>query len=452
MKKQIVIVDDDPGILQTAKVILSSEYDVITFLSPPDMLQLIQTKQVDVIILDMNFSPGATDCQEGLVTLKKILDSNRHAAVIMNTAFGDIDVAVEAMKMGAIDFLVKPWDADTLINKVENALKKKIETTTPNHSQKKRHINQDYLFHTSSDSMQSINDYIHRVAPTNASVLLMGENGTGKTLIAYQLHLLSKRKGGPFVKVDLGAIPETLFEAELFGHVKGAYTDAKEDKTGKFELASGGTLFLDEIANLSFSLQSKILSAIQFRKIAKIGSNTEKALDIRLICATNQPIYQLCEQGQFRQDLLYRINTIEITLPPLRERIEDVEFFANHFLKEYALSYEKTRLTLSKHALMQLVRHDWPGNIRELRHVIERAVILCDAKTIKPEHIILGPGISLQSNQNTSIEAIPNIIELEKETIQKALAKTGGNLSKAARELGLGRTTLYRKMQKLNIR
>lgn len=450
MKKRIVIVDDDSGILQTAKIFLSSDYDVELLTSPQPLQSLIKKKPIDAVLLDMNFSPGATDCKEGLEALQQILTLNNQVAVIMNTAFGDINVAVEAMKMGAIDFLVKPWDADTLKKKVRIGIEKKASSNLQANSATEQLIQTDsYQFHSSASSMIPIHHYIKKVAPTDASILLMGENGTGKTMLAYEIHQLSKRKNGPFIKVDLGTIPDTLFESELFGHVKGAYTDAKTDKTGKFELASGGTLFLDEITNLSFPLQSKILSAIQFKKVSKVGSNQDQNLDIRLICATNQPIYQLSDEGTFRKDLLYRVNTIEITLPPLRERTEDIEFFANFFLKEYSQTYEKSNLQLSKHALMQLQRHDWPGNIRELRHVMERSVILCEGKSIHPDHVTIGPG--LQSSSPVDTDEIPNISDLEKETILKALKKTGGNLSKAARELGLGRTTLYRKMQKLNI-
>jgi DNA-binding NtrC family response regulator len=452
MKKRVVVVDDDPGILQTAKIFLSSKFSVTTCSSPDELMSHLKGNKVDILILDMNFKPGATDCQEGMETLRHVLKVDSRVAVIMNTAFGDIDVAVQAIQEGAIDFLVKPWDSDTLLKKVNNVLEK-LNEDDASEVVSKRRIQEEYQFKSSAPAMLDIYEYVKKVAPTVASVLLMGDNGTGKTLLAYQIHQLSKRKDGPFIKVDLGAIPETLFEAELFGHVKGAFTDAKEDKTGKFEMASGGTLFLDEITNLSFALQSKILSAIQFQRVSKIGSNLEKELDIRLICATNQPIYELSDEGKFRRDLLYRVNTIEITLPPLQERIEDVEFFSHHFMEAYVRSYDKPSLNLSKHALGQLQRHTWPGNIRELQHVIERAVILCDGTSINPEHIHLGPGANHTTTNHPlqTDESIPKMMELEKETIINALNKTGGNLSKAARELGLGRTTLYRKMQKLNI-
>lgn len=449
MKECVVVVDDDVDILKTAKLLLAPYFDVEVLTSPIGIKKLFQARQVDAVILDMNFTPGSVDCKEGLSCLKQILSINSEVVVIMNTAFGDIDVAVEAMKIGAADFIVKPWNTETLLKKIKGALKKKQPDGERDLTQKK--IKEDnFLFESTSITMQPILNYIHKVAPTTASVLLLGENGTGKTLLAYKIHCLSGRSTGPFIKVDLGAIPETLFESELFGHVKGAFTDAKDHKTGKFELANGGTLFLDEISNLSFKLQSKLLSAIQFKSFSRIGSNKPIRTDIRLICASNQDIYRLSEINEFRQDLLYRINTFEITLPPLRERKEDISTFSDFFLNEFSEVYTKPGLQFSAQAKKLLQQHSWPGNIRELRHTIERAVILCEGKLIKPEFVLL-------SQSSSAVETRPeknttSWTDLEKDAIVEALRKANGNLSQAARDLGLGRATMYRKMQKLNIR
>ena len=447
----ILVVDDDPDIVKSARVVLRPHFDQVTTESNPQQLPyLINQKSPDVVLLDMNFTADAAKGREGLFWLKRILDDHPSTSVIMVTAFGDVKLAVEAMKLGAVDFVVKPWENEKLIATVNAAYQlfssKREITKLKTHQTRMAevYVPSDTTIIGKSEMMENIFSIVNRVAITEADVLLLGENGTGKELIAKAIHHQSPRRKGPFVKVDVGTIPESLFESELFGHVKGAFTDAKQDRVGRFELASGGTLFLDEIGNLPLSLQSKLLSVMQNRVITPVGSNKQVLIDIRLISATNVSIQKLIGEEMFREDLLYRINTVEITLPPLRNRIEDIPLLLDHFMSIYNRKYSKS-LGIAKDVTQALKRYHWPGNIREFQHAVERAVILCDGKHIS--------SLNFQfPNQNIRTEAnFTNLNDMERKTISEALRKNNGNLSKAAKELGLGRTTLYRKIEKYGL-
>jgi DNA-binding NtrC family response regulator len=371
----------------------------------------------------------------------------------MNTAYGDIGLAVTAIRQGAIDFLVKPWEKEKLLSSVLTVFKlsqSKKEVKQLKHKQKV--MNQDAASQfpemiAVSASMQKVLATIEKVAATDANVLILGENGTGKELVARALHRQSARADADFIKVDVGAIAETLFESELFGHAKGAFTDAKEDRAGRFEIASGGTLFLDEIGNLPLPLQAKLLTALQNRQISRVGSNKPIKVDIRLVCATNQSVYAMVTDGTFRQDLLYRINTVEIKLPPLRERAEDIPVLVTHFLNMYAQKYRKPGMKISKETIKQLQQYPWPGNIRELQHAMERAVIMSDSYELSPDEFLLSSPSKKSDEKNLTY----NLEEIEKAAIQNAIKKYQGNLSLAAKELGFGRSTLYRRMEKYGL-
>lgn len=446
----VLVVDDDPDIVQSARVVLRQHFDKVSTESNPQQLPyLINQQSPDVILLDMNFTADVTRGSEGLYWLKKILADHPSISVIMVTAFGDVKLAVEAMKIGAVDFVVKPWDNEKLIATVSAAFqlsKSKKEIT-------KLKVYQTRMaeVYSSSDgivgdsaAMKNVFSMVERVAGTDANVLLLGENGTGKELIAKSIHHQSKRKNQPFVKVDVGTIPDNLFESELFGHVKGAFTDAKQDRVGRFELASGGTLFLDEIGNLSLSLQSKLLSVLQNRVITPVGSNKQIDIDIRLICATNGTISQMVANEHFREDLLYRINTVEITVPPLRERNEDIPLLLDHFLAIYNRKYNKS-LTIAADVVKMLKKYHWPGNVREFQHAVERAIILCSDEQITTKDF------HFPDQRVKAVDTTTNLTELERKTIAEAIRKNNGNMSKAAKELGLGRTTLYRKIEKYGL-
>jgi len=449
---KILIVDDDKDILLTTKVILKKHFSEIYTLSNPDrILSLLKDLTFDVILLDMNFSMGATSGKEGLDWLKKIRSLDIHISVIMITAYGEIYLAIKAMKEGAVDFVVKPWDNDKLLATVMSAYKlsqsiKEISRLQTMQTMLSKDIDQPFSeIIGDSTSMQEVFTTIHKVAKTDADVLILGENGTGKELVARALHRSSTRHLQPFINVDLGAIPDTLFESELFGHVKGAFTDAQEDRPGRFEVASGGTLFLDEIGNLTLALQSKLLTALQNREIVRIGSNITIPVNIRLICATNMDLHAMILENRFKQDLLYRINTVEIRIPPLRERKDDIPLLSKHFTKKYSLKYNK-KVTVSKEAIKKLSHYDFPGNVRELQHIIERAIIMTESNTLYAKDFLL-----VSTSGPSSKGSTLNIEKLEKEAIEHAIKKCNGNLSKAAKELGLGRTTLYRKMEKYSI-
>ena len=450
---KILVIDDDKDILLTTRVVLKKQFGMIKTEADPEMiLQQLDNDFFDIILLDMNFSAGATSGKEGMKWLREIRKKDESAHVIMMTAYGDIDLAVKAMKEGASDFIVKPWDNQKLMATVINAYRlsqSKREIIELRRKQELLHQDMDLEFSEiigSSDRMKDVFLTISKVAQTDANVLILGENGTGKELIARALHRESERAKEIFVSVDLGAIPETLFESELFGHVKGAFTDAKEDRSGRFEVASGGTLFLDEIGNLSLPLQSKLLSVVQNRLINRVGSSKETPINIRLICATNMPLYRMVQEKTFREDLLYRINTVEIKVPPLRERRSDIPLLTDHFTRLYARKYNKTGISLQQDVYQKLDTYSWPGNIRELQHVIERAIILNDKDILKPADFL----IMHENSRSTDLIGY-RMEDVEKQTIQQALEKYRYNISKAADELGMARTTLYRKMTKYGI-
>ncbi|MDO1447194.1 sigma-54 dependent transcriptional regulator [Rhodocytophaga aerolata] len=451
---KILIIDDDIDVLHTARLILKKQFSIVrTESDPGNIYELLQKETFDVIILDMNFTYGQTGGQEGLHWLNEILKIDPTAHVMMNTAYGDIGLAVTAMRQGAIDFLVKPWEKEKLLSSVLTVYQlsqSKKEVKQLKHKQ--RLLSEDAASQfpemiAVSASMQKVFATIEKVAATDANVLILGENGTGKELVARAIYRQSPRDDADFIKVDVGAISETLFESELFGHAKGAFTDAKEERAGRFEIASGGTLFLDEIGNLPLPLQAKLLTALQNRQITRVGSNKLIKIDIRLICATNQSVYAMVADGTFRQDLLYRINTVEIKLPPLRERTEDIPVLATHFLNLYAQKYRKPGMRISKETIKQLQHYSWPGNIRELQHAIERAVIMSDSYELTlDEFLLTAPSKKLDEKNLTY-----NLEEIEKTAIQQAIKKHQGNLSLAAKELGFGRSTLYRRMEKYGL-
>jgi DNA-binding NtrC family response regulator len=449
---KILIVDDNEDVLLAARLLLKTyQAEIVTEKDPARIPHLLKVNNFDVIFLDMNFSKDMTSGQEGFYWLREIMEIDPLAVVILITAYGDVETAVKAVKEGATDFVLKPWQNEKFIATLSSAIKlreSRIELRKVKNRQK--YINEDSVsafpeIIGSSDAMKGVFNSISKVAPTDANVLILGENGTGKELAAKALHKKSKRSNEVFISVDLGAISPSLFESELFGHVKGAFTDAKEDRPGRFEIASGGTLFLDEIGNLPLQLQSKLLTAIQNRAVNRVGSNKSIPIDIRLICATNKPLYELAMENKFRQDLLYRINTVEIRLPLLSERGGDIQLLAESFLAEFKNKYNKPELVFDPSTIKKLDNYQWPGNIRELRHTIERCVILCEAATIMPDDLMLNR--NMRRNDSDGLDTF-NLEEIEKNIIKKALAKYEGNISRAAAELGLTRTSLYRRMEK----
>lgn len=450
MPAHILVVDDDPDIVQSARMVLRQHFEHVTSESNPQQLPfLINKKSPDVILLDMNFTADVTKGSEGLYWLKKILDEHPAISVIMVTAFGDVKLAVEAMKIGAVDFVVKPWENEKLIATVNAAYrlsssKKEVAKLKTHQSRMAEVYTQPDEIIGASSAMEDLFSIVGRVAGTDANVLLLGENGTGKELIAKAIHRQSERKESPFVKVDIGTIPDSLFESELFGHVKGSFTDAKQDRIGRFELAAGGTLFLDEIGNLPLSLQSKLLSVLQNRVITPLGSNKQVAMDIRLICATNSDMKEMIALEKFREDLLYRINTVEITLPPLRERTEDIPLLLDHFIGIYSCKYKKS-LQVESDVLKMLKKYHWPGNVREFQHAIERAVILSGSNFISSKDF------QMPDQRESLGKNLTSLNEIERKAITEALRNNGGNISKAAKDLGLGRTTLYRKIEKYGL-
>lgn len=454
---KILIVDDDDDILLTARIVLKKQFaKVQTANDPHRIADLLERDSYDVVLLDMNFTTGFTSGKEGLRWLKKIHKISPTTRVVLMTAYGEIDLAVKAMKDGATDFVVKPWDNERLNSAVQNAFETThgagsitAEPGSPAFSTTKP-IGFSGII-GDAPIMQKVFTAIDKVANTDANILILGENGTGKELVARALHSRSPRAKQAFVHVDLGAVPETLFEAELFGHVKGAFTDAREGREGRFEAANQGTLFLDEIGNLSLQMQAKLLTALQARRITRVGSNQPIDIDIRLICATNMPLYEMVKDNRFRQDLIYRINTVELQLPALRERKGDIPLLAKHFLKIYSDKYQRQGIKLLDEAMDKLQKYKWPGNIRELQHTLERAVIMAERGEIRATDLSISIEQPPEMDSTTSLNQDFNLEEVEKVAIQHAIKKHNGNLSKAARELGLGRTTLYRKMNKYGL-
>jgi DNA-binding NtrC family response regulator len=451
---KILIVDDNEDLLKAAKIYLKRHFGQVDTEKNPETLPTLMTNEdYDVILLDMNFTKDVSSGSEGYYWLDRILKIDPSAVVVLITAYGDVQMAVKAIKAGATDFVLKPWENEKLLATLFSSMKLRqsldeVETLKIKNQEINQVINEKYKeIIGQSTSMQRIFQTIDRVAHTDANVLILGENGTGKELVARAIHGNSSRKNESFATVDLGSITETLFESELFGHKKGSFTDAKEDRAGRFELANNGTLFLDEIGNLSMPLQAKLLTAIQNRRVSRVGSGKDTLINIRLICATNMPLYEMVKENKFRQDLLYRINTIEIEIPPLRERLEDIPLLANHFLRQYASRYGKSITKMSEAAMTRMSKHPWPGNIRELQHAIERAVILSNTSVLQPEDFNFNTPTGKETDQQLNLDQY-NLDEVEKLLIRKVLKKYNGNITQAAAELGLTRSSLYRRLEK----
>ncbi len=449
---KILVVDDNEDILSAARILLKQHVALVNTEKNPERIpSLMKTESYDVILLDMNFAKGATSGQEGFDWLRRILAIDPTVIVILITAYGDVGMAVRAIKEGATDFILKPWQNEKLLATLSAALSLRESRNEANSLRERRvrlsaDLDQPFKdFIGQSPAMENVFKTIEKVAKTEANILILGENGTGKELVAREIHRQSHRFKEIFVAVDMSAVPETLFESELFGHVKGAFTDAREDRAGRFEVASGGTLFLDEIGNLTLPLQAKILTVLESRQIFRVGSSRPIPIDVRLICATNMPIHQMVGQNNFRQDLLYRINTVEIGLPPLRERAEDIAVLAEHFLHQYCRKYGKTPRKIAAPALKRLESYSWPGNVRELQHAIERAIIMSEAQVLRPEDFPLG---GAPVSEDTQVSDDVSLDDMEHQLISRVVKKHGGNVSKAARELGISRAALYRRMEK----
>ena len=450
---KILIVDDNEDVLFALNLLLEPYTEKIKVATTPDRIEYFMTTfHPDLILLDMNFSRDAISGQEGFESLKQILQIDPQAIVIFMTAYADTDKAVRAIKAGATDFIPKPWEKDKLLATLTSGmrlrqsqqevsiLKKQVEVLSGQNTSENDIIGE-------SSVMQEVFTTINKLSNTDANILILGENGTGKDVIARLIYRCSPRYGKPFVTIDLGSIPEQLFESELFGFEKGAFTDAKKSKAGRMEVSTNGTLFLDEIGNLSLPMQSKLLTAIEKRQISRLGSTQTVPIDVRLICATNADIRQMVEDENFRQDLLYRINTIEIHIPPLRERGNDIILLADHFLDRYTRKYKKKIHGLTREAKNKLLKYAWPGNVRELQHTIERAVILGDGSMLKPENFLF----HTTSKQKKEEEVVLNLEQLERQAIEKALRISNGNISRAAEYLGITRFALYRKLEKLGL-
>ncbi len=454
---KILIIDDNEDLLRAARLFLKRHFKQIDIEKNPESIpSILSNEQYDVILLDMNFTKDVSSGHEGFYWLEKILDIDPSAVVVLITAYGDVQMAVRAIKQGAIDFVLKPWENEKFLATILSAMKlreSRLEVESLKSVQQVMSADADNKFHDiigRSAVMNQVLKTIDRVAGTDANVLILGENGTGKEVIARAIHRHSNRSQEAFIGVDMGAISETLFESELFGHVRGAFTDAKEDRPGRFEAAHKGTLFLDEIGNLSFPLQSKLLSALQSRHVTRVGSNKQKEVDIRLICATNMPIFDMVKENKFRQDLLYRINTIEIEIPPLRNRLDDIPLLAVYFLNSYAQKYKKNVRAISEAAMKILQKYQWPGNVRELQHTLERAVIMSNGQILNPEDLFFNTSSSRTEDSSLALEDY-HLEEVEKILIRKVLKKYDGNITQASNELGLTRSSLYRRLEKYGL-
>ncbi len=451
----ILVIDDDRDVLLAAQMYLKQHARLVRTEQNPSLVpSLLKEQEYDVILLDMNFTKDVSSGQEGFFWLDKILEIDQQAVVVLITSYGDVEMAVRAIKAGATDFVLKPWQNEKLLATLSAAMtirqsRTQVEQLRSRQQQLGEDLDQQFHgFVGKSAAVRNIFATLDKVAKTDANVLILGENGTGKELVARELHRRSLRSSEVFITVDMGALHAGLFESELFGHVRGAFTDAREDRAGRFETASGGTLFLDEIANLPLPLQSKLLTVLQSRDVTRIGSNKPKQIDIRLISATNMPLAEMVRDKKFRQDLLYRINTVEIHLPPLRDRSEDIPLLVEHFLAKYGQRYHKPEVQVPQSTLTKLQSYPWPGNVRELEHAVERAIILSDAPVLRPEDFFL---TSEMSSDNPIPGGESKLSELERGVIQKALAKHGGNVTQTAKELGLTRTALYRRLDKYGL-
>lgn len=445
---EVLIIDDDPDVLTAVRLLLKTQVkQVLTESNPENIRSLLAKQAFDIILLDMNFKSSINTGNEGIYWLNKIKELKSEAAVIMITAYGDIDLAVRSLKEGAADFVVKPWHNEKLITIIKSCLDNHCDQSLVKPPSIEHGFDKDIL--GESEIMKDLFYKVEKIAPTDANILILGENGTGKDLIANAIHQKSMRANKPFIKVDVGALTESLFESELFGHKKGAFTDAREDRMGRFEAANGGTLFLDEIGNITLQQQAKLLSVLQNRQVMRLGDNTPIPIDIRLVCATNVHLAELANENKFRKDLIYRINTVEIILPPLRKRSEDILLLANHFSKVYSNKYFKPVFHFEKSAKEKLQAYHYPGNVRELQYTIERAVIMADDDVLDAKDIIFSPIESPQKNEIKPQET--NLSTVEKNTILNVIDKHNGNISKAAKELGLTRTALYRRLNKYEI-
>jgi DNA-binding NtrC family response regulator len=448
-----IVVDDDPDIALAARLALRDQFERIeTLSSPADLMRLLKKESPDVILLDLNFERSATDGREGLDCLARIMEQDPDSAVVIITAHGAVSIAVEAIKRGASDFVAKPWSNERLAATVRSAAalrSSKIEARIERGRASELAPSAEMTLIGKSAAMQRVRDLIERAAPTDANVLILGENGTGKEIVAREIHRLSRRSGKPMFSVDLGATAETLFESELFGHVKGAFTGAGGERIGRLKAADGSTLFLDEVGNLPLHLQPKLLTALEQREVVPVGANRALPIDVRVIAATNLPADQLADERRFRQDLLFRLNTIEIHLPPLRERREDIPDLLDHYLGLYARKYEKAARTIPPSVLQALIAHNWPGNVRALRHAAERAVIMADGSQYRVEDF------PLPSGGRTPVVPVVgetlNLDQLERQIVERALRMHHFNISLAASELGLSRGALYRRMEKYGL-
>lgn len=441
----ILVIDDDTDVLTAMRLLLKSLVkEVVVEKNPNNLISLVQNNKFDVIILDMNFNGLVNTGNEGIYWLNKIKEVDDKVVVILITAYGDLDLAIKSLKQGASDFLVKPWKNEKLVNSIKEILEKKKSGGSKKWISK---IEGNTLL-GESDAINEVFFKIKKVAPTDANILILGENGTGKDLIAKAIHDNSLRKDKPFVKVDVGALTSTLFESELFGHKKGAFTDAREDRHGRIEAAQGGTLFLDEIGNISLQQQAKLLTVLQNRHITPLGANQSIPVDIRLICATNLNLQSLSDENKFRKDLIYRINTVEILVPPLRDRGGDILLLANHFVELYAEKYLKSSFSLDASFTKKMKDYYFPGNVRELQYALERAVIMADTSTLSADDLVFSP-IETQKRNSESVDL--NLEEIEKKTILKVIEKNNGNISKSAKELGITRTALYRRLNKYDL-
>ncbi len=452
---RVLIVDDDADILTAMRLLLKPHVELVhTEPNPENLPARLRDLSYDAILLDMNFSKDATSGEEGFHWLERILELDPAAVVIMITAYGDVETAVRAVKQGAVDFVLKPWQNEKILATINAAMKLsatrgQVRTLQDRQRALSAELEQSFQDIVGrSPGMMRVFETIEKVAGTEANVLILGENGTGKELIARAIHRQSKRSDEIFVTVDMGAISENLFESEMFGHKRGAFTDAKADRAGRFEVATGGTLFLDEIGNLSPAMQAKLLRALESRTITRVGDHKVQKVDIRLICATNHDVSEMVASRQFRQDLLYRINTVEIHLPPLRDRREDIPPLIDHYLDHFSQKYNRGSLTVNQAAQRKLERYDWPGNVRELKHAIERAVIMAEDKVLQPADFFISGG----DDRGGEVELDSfNLEDVERTVVLKAIRKHDGNISHAAKELGLTRTSLYRRIEKYGL-